>query len=189
MPPDPESTKFGELLRRLRQERGLSGSEMARRAKIQQPQYSDYEHGHRKIGSKIAEKLANALALTGDERSHFVHCALMTGRRPHVGESFQFYHPAILEAVAGRLRVRHIGHSMILKALLRPLFIPGDENALKMIERLAKEMKAKATQLEKFVARMRAHPPEDLEPIPTDLMITLNSGKAIMVDVTVMSEE
>ncbi len=188
--PTPASLDFGTLLRARRIRCGLSGAELARRARMQQPQYSDYENGNRKVGSKVAERLADALGLKDFERDEFIHSALLTGRRPRIGESFQFYHPAILESVANRLRRKAITPTMIFKALMRPLFMTGDEAMLRGIERLAHEMQAKAQELLEFVKKMRDMPHSDEpQPIPTDLMVTLNSGTSILVDVTVAPEE
>lgn len=53
--------KFGLVIRKLRQQKGLSQENLAFEANIDRTYISDIEKGDRKISIEIIEKLANAL--------------------------------------------------------------------------------------------------------------------------------
>lgn len=66
-PPSPDET-FGQLLCRLRETRGLSKIELARRTSVSQPSLSKYEYGRSVPNTDAAERLDTALEAHGTLR-------------------------------------------------------------------------------------------------------------------------
>ena len=56
--------RFGELVRRLRQERGFSQEEFSFRVGLHQTYVSSIERGERNVTIQTAERIANALGTT-----------------------------------------------------------------------------------------------------------------------------
>jgi transcriptional regulator with XRE-family HTH domain len=62
-----EPVNFGEVLRRLRQEAGLSQAGLAAAAGIHRRQIHRYESGEQQPALDVAQRLASALGVTLDE--------------------------------------------------------------------------------------------------------------------------
>lgn len=56
--------RFGELVRRLRQERGYSQEEFSFRARLHQTYLSSVERGERNVTIQTADRIAKALGTT-----------------------------------------------------------------------------------------------------------------------------
>jgi transcriptional regulator with XRE-family HTH domain len=56
--------RFGELVRRLRQERGYSQEEFSFRARLHQTYVSSVERGERNVTIQTADRIARALGTT-----------------------------------------------------------------------------------------------------------------------------
>lgn len=66
--------EFGERLRAIREDKGLSQTELAQVANMAQTTYSGYERGYRKIKLSVVRQLAEALGVSPD--------FLLTGAEP-----------------------------------------------------------------------------------------------------------
>lgn len=62
---------FGQRVRALRSEKGISQEELAGRADIDRTYMSGIERGERNVSIEIAQKLALALEMTLSELFHF----------------------------------------------------------------------------------------------------------------------
>src|SRR5436190_21051377 len=67
MEASPEQPSFGEVMRRLRQEAGLSQAGLAAAAGVHLRQIHRYESGEQQPALDVAQRLAAALAVTLDE--------------------------------------------------------------------------------------------------------------------------
>jgi transcriptional regulator with XRE-family HTH domain len=71
--------EFGVLLRQLRHEREMTCDDLAAKVgNISHSAIATIERGMRQAGSKVSERIADALGLIGDERRNFLVAALKT---------------------------------------------------------------------------------------------------------------
>ena len=103
---------FGRTLKQARDHVGLSLRELEKVSGVPNSHISAMETGHRTCGTRAAGKLASALFPHKDQASEsmaFRYAAALTVNIAGVVDADQFAHPAILNAVAAKLRKLKLG--------------------------------------------------------------------------------
>lgn len=126
--PQPQPTlrnaaqSFGTVLQRLRTRSGMTLRQLEQMSGVPNPVISAIENGRRRCGASVAKRLADALfAVNSDSaRSEFLYAAAATIKARGVIEDAQLYPPAILDAVASRLRAMKIRDRDIFTVHVEP---------------------------------------------------------------------
>jgi transcriptional regulator with XRE-family HTH domain len=101
------SPAFGKLLRQLRDDRGWTVRELARRADLAFPNVALMESGKRACGAQVAEKLAWALGLDGREAAELRWQAAQTSKRKPTETALR-YSPALWRWLAPALAAQQV---------------------------------------------------------------------------------
>lgn len=109
-----DDNNFGNKLNKLKIARGLSSAELAQRASIGEGLLSGLIHNQRVIGEYTARKLANALALHGDELDGFIYAAI-DNCSEKILETSKGYSARLLNLVACALQARGIAPEEITR--------------------------------------------------------------------------
>ena len=125
------NTFFGNKLNNLRTTRGLSSVELAHRANISEGLLSGLIHGQRVIGEYTANKIGNALQLTGIELEEFVYAAI-NNCSEKILESSKKYPAELLNLIACELQALGILPDKISRCIRKPA--ASDVNAALYLE-------------------------------------------------------
>ena len=110
---------FGNQLSVLKAGRGLTSAELAHRAGISEGLLSGLIHDQRVIGEYTANKIGNALQLTGNELEEFVYTAI-NGCSEKVLQSSKNYPAELLNLIASELRTLGIFPEKISRCIRKP---------------------------------------------------------------------
>jgi transcriptional regulator with XRE-family HTH domain len=108
--------EFGRLVARLRNDRSWTLKDLRERSSLQISALSAIENGKRVVGGTVAEALAEAFKLKGQERNDFLLAAAATtvdGRLVGTGKRMP---PAVVNYVTQRLEKEGISQSQVAKA-------------------------------------------------------------------------
>lgn len=101
---ESQGADFGKLLKECRTERALSLRALAKMTWMCYQHVYEMERGVRVCGAGPAERLSQALGLTGAKESQFLYAAADTCKSERIIKRSQNFPPVVLDALAAKLR-------------------------------------------------------------------------------------